>query len=392
MKQNMRALPVIFLTVSLLMGSTACQQEPQPHEHTREHGSETTLRLNAAQVAIADIATDTISLQYIGNDIKASGVLDVPPQNQISINAALGGFVSQCDLLPGSPVRKGQVIVSLEHPDYIKLQQDYLEANNQLTFTAKEYERQKTLYEGEVNAAQKMENAESAWRTATIRTQALAKQLLLSGIDPTRLSPENISAGIHLVSPINGYVVEVQVNKGLYVMPNQTIATLIDKDHIHMELQVFERDMERVKQGQHITARIAGKPGKIYEGEVFLVNHVFNAQSKTLNIHGHFKDEEESLLRGMFVEAVIHADDIRQEALPESAFVQNEEGLFCFIAETDSTGYTTFVRVAVEGGPVENGYRAVKTPPELRQKRFVTRGAYYLLGMMNSDKEREHSH
>ena len=45
----------------------------------------------------------------------------------MSVTAPLGGFVDRTDLLQGSRVRKGQVLAVIRNPDFVQLQQDYLE-------------------------------------------------------------------------------------------------------------------------------------------------------------------------------------------------------------------------------------------------------------------------
>ncbi len=86
-----------------------------------------------------------LKAEVLSGSIKANGMLDVPPQNLVSISAPFGGFVKSTELLQGMHVKKGQVVVILEHPDYIKLQQDYLDYKNQLEFLEQEYNRQLDL-------------------------------------------------------------------------------------------------------------------------------------------------------------------------------------------------------------------------------------------------------
>lgn len=58
-----------------------------------------------------------------------------------------GRFCKSTNLLHGSRVTKGDAIVVMEHPDYIQLQQDYLESKSKLVYLELEYKRQKGLQE-----------------------------------------------------------------------------------------------------------------------------------------------------------------------------------------------------------------------------------------------------
>ena len=90
--------------------------------------------LTEAQYNLAGLKVGKIEERTISSTIKANGMLDVPPQNMITVSALLGGFVKKTDLLQGMRVKKGQVIAVMEDPAYIQLQQEYLEGKSQLDF------------------------------------------------------------------------------------------------------------------------------------------------------------------------------------------------------------------------------------------------------------------
>ncbi|MFX6182913.1 efflux transporter periplasmic adaptor subunit, partial [Acinetobacter baumannii] len=76
---------------------------------------------------------------------RASGVLDVPPQQLLTVSSPYGGTLKSTDLLQGKPVVKGEVIAVLENPEFIQLQQDYLDYKSQLVYLKEELERQQEL-------------------------------------------------------------------------------------------------------------------------------------------------------------------------------------------------------------------------------------------------------
>lgn len=103
--------------------------------------------------AIADIPTDTVTTQVDGitsatskpNQVSFNGTIVLPPQRQATVALTMGGVVKHTSLLPGQQVRQGALLATLENPDFIALQQTYLDSHAQAEYLQAEYERQKTL-------------------------------------------------------------------------------------------------------------------------------------------------------------------------------------------------------------------------------------------------------
>lgn len=101
--------------------------------------------------AIADIPTDTVTTQVDGitsatskpNQVSFNGTIVLPPQRQATVALTMGGVVKHTSLLPGQQVRQGALLATLENPDFIALQQTYLDSHAQAEYLQAEYERQK---------------------------------------------------------------------------------------------------------------------------------------------------------------------------------------------------------------------------------------------------------
>ena len=60
--------------------------------------------LSSEQYRAISIELGSVETRSMSGTIKANGMLDVPPQNLVSISAPLGGFVKSTDLLQGMHV------------------------------------------------------------------------------------------------------------------------------------------------------------------------------------------------------------------------------------------------------------------------------------------------
>ena len=73
----------------------------------------------------------------------------------------MGGTVHATTLLPGDYVKKGSVVVSLENPDFITLQQTYLDAHAQTEYLEAEYKRQQRLSEQEAASQKRFQQSKA---------------------------------------------------------------------------------------------------------------------------------------------------------------------------------------------------------------------------------------
>ena len=124
---------------------------------------------------------------------------------------------------------------------------------------------------------------------------------------------------------IDGFVSKVNVNIGKYVNPADVLFELVNTSDIHLNLKVFEKDIEKLGMGQKIAFTLSTRPNKIYEAEIFALGKAFDLDTRSVKVHAKIIGTHEGLLTGMFVEARIATDSKMVDALPDEAFV-NEKG------------------------------------------------------------------
>ena len=175
--------------------------------------------------------------------VQANGLIDVPPANRAVVSATMGGYIKNTHLLIGDRVTKGQALVTIENPDFVALQQEYLEIKEQLTYLKSEYERQQILIKENISSQKSFLKAESDYKKAEATYKGLRKQLDLLKISPSDVEKGIISTTSTLNAPISGSITQVNVSLGMYVSPATPIIEIVDNDHIYLELSVFEKDI-----------------------------------------------------------------------------------------------------------------------------------------------------
>ncbi|MFN5674098.1 MAG: efflux RND transporter periplasmic adaptor subunit, partial [Bacteroidota bacterium] len=273
-----------FLFTAVLFASCGNKtEETKQEEHHEEEAS--VVELTPEQVKIINLKLGKIEMKDLSGAIKVNGMLDVPPQNLVSISAPMGGFVKSTELLQGMKVTKGQTIVIMQHPDYIQMQQDFLETKSQLEYLELEYKRQLELSKDNVNSQKTLQQAKSQYEGMLAKNAGLKSKLQLIGLNPDKLSSQSIQNSITITSPINGYVTSVNVNIGMYVNPTDIMFKIVDTEHLHAELTVFEKDVPKIKLGQKVRFTLANETEERF-ATVYLIGREISSD-RTVRIHCH---------------------------------------------------------------------------------------------------------
>ena len=369
------------ITCALLILSCllACKRESTSPETAAIEGN--SISPTQAQREALSVKLDTLKKKTLSETIHANGVLDVPPQNLVTISAPMGGFVKHTDLLQGVYVKKGRPLIELEDIRYIELQQEFLDQSSQLELARDEFNRQKTLSQENVNAQKTLQQATAHLKSLEAKVEALKAKLIMVHISPDQVH-EHIHKSVTLYSPISGYVTEVNVNIGKYLNPTDVLFKIVDTEHLHVELFIFERDISKLKEEQKLHFSLVNE-GTDRTATIHLIGREIGAD-RTVRVHCHLDKEDPALLPGMYVKASIETNSREAYVAPDNAVVNFEENTYLF---TTSDGIT-FHMEAVTTGLKENGFTEI-LPSEKFPKgtRIVTSGAYQLLSMLKNSEE-----
>jgi cobalt-zinc-cadmium efflux system membrane fusion protein len=378
---------VLFLFSILLVFS--CGEKPVqdvPLHHTNE---ENTVELTADQFKTAGIQTGKIETKQISGIIKVNGMLDVPPQQKVSISLPFGGFLKNTEMLQGMKVRKGQVIAKIENPDFIQVQQDYLDIESQLEFAKAEYERQQTLATENVNSLKTLQQAKSNYLSLLAKYNGLTAKLKMMNLNPTSVSQGVITSTVNIYSPISGYVTKVNANIGMFLNPTDVLFEIVDTKHLHAELTLFEKDISLLKIGQKVKFVLANESEERV-ATVYLIGREIK-EDRTVNVHCHLDSEDADLIPGTYLKAYIETGENRVHALPSDAIVKYQGKQYIFATTTEEYHYKM---LEVETGNSDNGYTELILPPDfdVETEKIVIKGAYDLLAKMKNSEDEGHAH
>ncbi|WP_045465008.1 efflux RND transporter periplasmic adaptor subunit [Sporocytophaga myxococcoides] len=389
-----------MITLASIIFMSGCKSDPE-NKNEEHHEEENSVELTANQYKNAGIAFGKVEMKNISSTLPVNGLLDVPPQNLITVAAMMGGFVKTTSLLQGMKVKKGEVLVTIQNPDFIQIQQDYLNNKSKLLFAEQEYKRQEELAKDNVASQKTLQQAASEYQSLKAMHKGLLEKLLILGINPSNVENGTIKSIVSIVSPISGYVTAVNINIGKYVNPQDLICEIVDTEHLHAELTVFEKDIYKVKKGQKIKFQLVNEEKKIRTATVYLINRKIS-EDRTVRVHAHLDKEDSNLLPNTYLKASIEVTDNLTTALTDEAIVDSGDKHYIFIKDDKhdhkhnkgtAEGFL-FTAVEVKKGVSQNGYSEVFLPDgfDTEHAEVVVKGAYALISKMNNSEEGGHAH
>ncbi len=347
------------------------------HEEASEH--EEGIHLNNKQVKAIGLELGEFSNLKINDFIKATGTLGLPPNAYSSVSAKAEGTIRHNKrFVEGNFIKKGQVIAYLENPSFIVKQQEYLEAKAKLKLAKANLNRQKTLVNANAGVSKNLEQAEAEVAILDAKTKSLAKQLSYLGISIHKLSPNSITQRTTIIAPISGYITNINIHNGMYVKPSIPLMEIITDDHLHLELDIFEKDIAVLKENQKITYTIPALGNTQYEGEVNVIGKEFDTKSKTIRVHGHLIGKKPAFFKDLFINAKIWLNDKSASAVPEAAVINDGSSSFIYAALQEKDEID-FKKIMIIPGTTVDGYTSIELLNKIPDgMKIVTKGAYYV--------------
>ncbi len=343
------------------------------------------------QYNLAGIETGEIEMRNLSNIIKLNGVIDVEPKSRATVSAPLGGYLKTAGRLPGEKVKKGQVLATIENPEFIRIQQGYLESLSKLQFLEEEFNRQKKLREEDINSAKTFQQVSSDYKITQGRVKAYEQQLALAGIGKSSVQNGNITRTANLYAPITGFVKASNVNIGDYVSPQDVLFELVNLNDVHLALNAFEKDLEKIEVGQTVKFSLSNDNTFNRTAEVFLIGKA-TGNDRMTPVHCHInKGDEKGLLPGMYVKAWLESGTNKQNAIPSEAIVQYEGKDFVILQTEEMKSGYTFKLEQIKKGVEQEGYTAITFAENADVNNFkpVVKNAYSILSALRNSEEEE---
>ena len=342
----------------------------------------TSVKLNIDQIRNIELKEEAPVKMPIGFTIYANGTIEVPPQNKTVISAQFGGFIKSLEVLDGMSVRKGQTLLTIEHPDLIQLQQDYLEVTGNIEYLEAELERQKKLAQGEAGSMKAMQLAKSQYNAAIAQRSGLKAKLDMAGVNMKKLNNGDLQRTISVTAPFDGVVTKVVVDVGAYSEPTDHLLEIIDLKHSHAEVIVFEKDVRHLQIGQKVKLAFA-TDNETLDATIFLIGKEIG-KDRTVKVHCHLSKENKDIAPGAYFKASIYTGEKEQYCVPNEAIVELNGRPVVFYGSQAGRGMREFKPEEVEILGTDRSRTAIRFKNNSRSyaDKLVVFGSYDLMSAM----------
>jgi len=279
------------------------------------------VHLSAEQERALGIVYVTVERETLTRSIRTVGRIEAAEPNVADVTPKIAGFIEQLLVATtGETVRRGQPLLTLYSPELVAAQEELLTARRL--------------------AARIDSTAGESWRAARAMLEASRRRLAYWDITPEQIdrleSSGEVSKTLTLVAPVSGIVLEKDVWEGQRVMPGMRLYRIADLTEVWVEGEVFERDIQFVKEGAQAHMEVAAYPGEHRMGTVSFVYPTVDVQSRTNRVRVTVPNHDLRLKPGMF--ATIFFDvQVADDALtvPMEAVVVTGERNLVFSRDED---------------------------------------------------------
>ena len=416
----MKSLKIKYKNYLLLMASCllliSCgskENNPQEEEQkvTTDELEQTIASLTVEQIKTVGIQYGTIEQKQLTATLKANGALRVPNNNKANVTSLYGGVVKSINVQLGDFVKKGQVIATIANPQFIQLQEEYLSTSSKITFAEQEVARQKELNEGNAGALKNYQSANADLKAMRTRRASLQQQIQLMGINPNSLNNGNLRSALSVTSPINGTVSNVFSKIGSYVDVSSPVAEIVDNSQLHLDLNVFEKDLPMLKVGQIIHFTLTNNAVNEYDSKIYSIGTSFENDSKSIPVHATVTGNKSGLIDGMNITAIVSLNNVTTDAVPNDAIVSADGKDYIFVVtnkqakeikpeegevanEAETKGKekvaknTNFEKIEVVKGVSNMGYTAITLVKDIpTNAKIVTKGAFFVNAKLTNKGE-----
>jgi RND family efflux transporter MFP subunit len=268
-----------------------------------------TVPLTKEAAARAGIERTQVTAQAVTDRLRLPGVVEPNAYRQVSVTSLVGGRVVGVSAQLGERVRRGQSIAQVYSPEVAEARTKYVAAKAMLDAHDRELQRTQKLVAIGAASRQELEriHAEHAAQTAEVESARSRLQLLGADGDGGSASKSQQNATANVPAPIDGIITERLANVGLNVDPTTKLFTVVDLSNVWIVADVYERDLQRVREGPRATVTTTAYPDRRLEGRVSFIDPQLNSATRTAKIRVEVPNPKGDLRLGMYTEVAIES-------------------------------------------------------------------------------------
>lgn len=354
------------------------EAKPEKKEPAKAESLKERLTLSPEAMKNAGIRTITVKAEALPETISVTANISHNQDRLFHVTPRIRGRVVEVYVSVGSAVKASTPLALLDSTELGEAKAEYIKAKTLVGLAKANYEREKRLFEQKIAAQKDMLTAEAEYRRAEAEVRLLSEKLRLYGLSDEEVSSLENSHGpsrYSLRSPASGVVVEKDVTQGEVLETGKKVFTVSDLSTVWVLLQIYERDLAKVRTGSPVKIRTEPYPEEVFTGKVAYIGDTLDPQTRTVSIRVEVPNPGRRLKPGMFATAEIETPAASGTALviPSVAIQKIEGKPVAFVRE----GEGNFHKRDLELGREIRGRVEVKSGLK-EGEQVVTEGSFTL--------------
>jgi Cu(I)/Ag(I) efflux system membrane fusion protein len=277
------------------------------YEGEQDDSSE--IKLSSGKVQRSGVKTELASRRVIAEPVRAPGTIQLDERRVSVISMRTEAFVDKVEnVTTGSEVRKGQPLMTVYSPDIVTAASDYV--------------------------------ASGGFKDGSAASGGARQRLLNYAVSPQVIAEMERTKRVPLTftwyAPNDGIVLERNIVDGARVRPGDVLFRLADHSVMWAMVDVAERDLAKVAEGQPVKVKVRSYPDKSFSGTVALVYPHLNPASRSVRVRIELSNTDALLRPDMYAEAEIDTGSGREVvAVPDSAVIDSGDRQVVIVAKAE---------------------------------------------------------
>jgi len=257
-------------------GAAKTGEAPEGHEEAGRF-----VRIEAGMLRDLGITTSAVESRPGGEGAPVLGELRVNESAYAEVGSPVPARALRVLALPGSQVRRGQVMAELQSLELGKTRGDYRDAQARVDLARQSLERKRGLAAERIAPQREVQEAEAELRRAEASLQGARGALNALGASNDGGSDDS---RLVLRAPLTGTVIERHLVRGAVAQPGEALFKVGDLSVLWLMAHASERDAVRVRAGSTARVAIPALPGSSLSGRVAAVGSQVEVSSRTIPI------------------------------------------------------------------------------------------------------------
>lgn len=317
--------------------------------------------------------TEKVIVRELKKEIRTVGIVEADERKISDVQVKFNGWIEKLFInFTGEMVHRGDPLFSIYSPDLLTAQEEFL-----LSLSAVH--------------SPTTDRFRDEWRKINEKLlEASRRKLELLDVSPQEIAKlekiKKASKVVKMISPVTGIVLKKEAFAGMQVEPGMTLFTIADLFSIWIVADIYEKEIELIKDGKKAQISLISIPGEVFLGHISFVYPTVNSITRTMKARFDFKNPKLKLKPGMYATVRIKINLGKALSVPESAVIITGERKIVFV----KTSHGHFEQREVEVGRKAGSYYEVISG--LKQGEEVATNSQFLIDSESRLSESKHVH